>query len=127
MSEPLWIALIGSVQAIIVTIVTTFGVLFVKRLTAVRNDVAVVKTEVKNDHSINMREEITQGNQVTHRGLDRLWDTTAWLVTMAVENRTDITDNIERTGQPLTRRQRRLSTARPPLINTLDIPKGDPS
>lgn len=124
MTEGLWIALIGSIQAVIVACVVTFGALVVKRMGAIRNDMAEVKTEVKNDHTVNMREEITTGTDKTHTLLGQILDTTGWLVGMALENRTDITQLTEQTGQTQTRRQRRLAAERPPIIQHQSIPRG---
>lgn len=111
MSETIALALIAGGQAVLLALI---GVL-AKRLGTMKRDVTAVKHEVKNDHKTNMREEQDARHGENTEKLDYIVQAVAWLIGMAVDNRADITDIQEQTGQGNTRRARRLARARPPI------------
>lgn len=122
MTEAVWIALLGTVQAVSVAVIGVLGTLLVRRVGAMQTDVAAVKYEVKNDHKTNMREEQDTRHEDNSRKLDQILDSIVWLARGWRENREDITDLLEQTGQPVTRRARRLAAERPPMIRYDDLP-----
>lgn len=124
MTEAIWIALLGTVQAISVAVIGVLGTFLVRRVGAMQSDVAAVKHEVKNDHKTNMREEQDERHHDNSKKLDQLLDLCAWLVRGWTENRADIHELQEHTGQAGTRRARRLAAERPPVIDHHGIPGG---
>lgn len=130
MSETALVALVGSVLAFLSVVSTSLSAVLVARMRTLKrdvatakSDVAAVKHEVKNDHKTNLREEQDARHDENSQLLKQILDVVGWLANGWVDNRHDITDLQERTGQGNTRRARRLARARPPLDYT-DIPGG---
>lgn len=123
MSDAVVVAIIGMAQAVLLAVLVPVLGFVLQRLGRVRRDVAAVKHEVKNDHSTNLRVEADERHSENSQKLDYLVGAVAWLIEGWRANRQDITELQEHTGQPHTRRARRLAQSRPPIQYT-EIPPG---
>lgn len=124
MSEGFIRDIVLGILALLGTVSTAASVVLASRFGALKRDVATVKNEVKNDHKTNLREENDERHHENGTKLDQIIDLLAWLANGWVDNRADISDLQEQTGQPNTRRSRRLAAQKPPTIHYSDIPGG---
>lgn len=119
MSESLLIALVGAGQVIIVALLGTLGPILLRRVKRVERDTRVVKGEVKNDHSTNLRvEQDTRHTQNTRKlnvimrllgngaaTLETMKEDIAYLRKFGHENRQRI-EQIEENTTPHPRKER---------------------
>lgn len=118
MSEPVILGLLGFLGVLS----TSMSGVVVAMFNTMRKDVKAVKHEVKNDHKTNFRDEQDVRHNENSDKLNYVVSAVAWLVGIAVDNRKDITNLQEHTGQPVTRRSARLARERPPIIGADQVP-----